>query len=99
MVETFRDLVRDRADNHSSLDIELNNLLAAVEVGLQACVYVPLIQLVDGLLPYLEQRGLYQVEERILCSAYHLALVNDDRDNQATLLRKIGDLQMRSGQF
>jgi len=99
LVDYFRQYLALHPGNYRLLDVELNNIIYAVEAGLKAGLYTPIVDLVNVFLPYLEQRGLYQISEHLLQPVYQLACTHEDQPTQAFLLFEIGDLQVRRGQF
>lgn len=99
LVQHFVQFAEDRQSEHNILDLELTNLLTALDEAHTAHLDSYMIRGVLALYLFLETRGLYQLSEQYLRQAQHTAETAGDEANLARILRNIGDLTVKVGQF
>lgn len=91
--------VEEKGNEFKDLDLELNNILTAVDFTVKSRDLNRLNHWLNLLFPYLETRGLYPIVEKYLKIASELAEIQDDQINQAEMQYKLADLQIKRGQF
>jgi len=78
---------------------ELVNVTAACRQAFAFSETRPAFLLVNKLFETLEMQGLYDLAESLLGQAYQAAIDLEDSSTQAELLLKLGDIEVRRGQF
>jgi tetratricopeptide (TPR) repeat protein/transcriptional regulator with XRE-family HTH domain len=90
-------LAEERPD--SLLELEFNNLRAALEVAEQAKMPRALIQIIHGWFSFLERRGFYALAETYLTGAETVARTISDQVHLAQTLQHLGWLKERQGDY
>jgi tetratricopeptide (TPR) repeat protein len=99
LVKYFLAFVERHQDHFSVLDQEFVNLLAACKFASRIGMHDSLVRLVNALYYFLEIRGLYSISGQLLDQALKSAHILEDSDNLAEILFRIGDLEVRQGNF
>lgn len=91
--------VEAHAAQHSLLDRDFSNILAALTTAFNYPLPDLYLRGVNAFHSFLEMRGLYQLDVQLLRQAYPLTEASQDTLAQATLLYNLGDLDIKLGQF
>jgi tetratricopeptide (TPR) repeat protein/transcriptional regulator with XRE-family HTH domain len=85
--------------DYQSLEIENNNILAALEIAHEQASANELIRAACAFAPFLLSRGLYQTAETHLQRAYHTALARTDYHGLASTLLYLGEMTWKAGNY
>ncbi|MGE5776068.1 MAG: ATP-binding protein, partial [Chloroflexota bacterium] len=97
MASFFVEYAESHQGDHAALDIEITNILAALEMAFQKGMDSFLLRGASALVGYLETRGLYDQIELHLNRAIHSAETLGDNRAQAFLRCKLGEALIRQG--
>lgn len=97
MVSFFVEYAESHQGDHALLDLEITNILAALEAAFQKGMDSFLLRGANALIDYLEARGLYDQIERHLDRAICSAEILKDKRAQAFLRCKQGEALIRQG--
>lgn len=97
MVTFFVEYTEAHRRDPAALDLEITNLLAALEAAFQKGMDALLLRGTSALIDYLEARGLYDQLELHLDRAIHSAELLEDKRAQAFLLCTLGEALIRQG--
>ncbi|MEW5958264.1 MAG: tetratricopeptide repeat protein [Chloroflexota bacterium] len=81
------------------LDLELTNILTALEAAIKVRLDRLFVRGANALHLFLETRGLYQLDEQYLQRACAMAEISGDKVNLALILYAMGDLSVKLGRF
>lgn len=91
--------VEAHAAQHSLLDRDFGNILAALAAAFNQPLPDLYLRGVNAFHSFLEMRGLYPLDAQLLRQAHTLAEAGRDAPAQARLLYNLGDLAVKLGQF
>lgn len=83
----------------AKLDLEISNIAESCRLAFQQGIHAEAIRLVTVFFAFLEVRGLYDLAGSLLEDALSAAASRDDLETQADILLKMGDIEVRRGQF
>ncbi len=95
----FTRLVVAQADNFQVLEIELDNLLAALDLAETGGQFSDFLQICQGLHLFLMNRGFYQLDEKQLQRAAGHARQLEDASALALTLSRLGLVKSRLGKY
>jgi tetratricopeptide (TPR) repeat protein len=95
----FAKFVTEKADDYQTLDAELDNLLAALEMSEDCAQFGDFLQICHGLHLFLMNRGFYQLDEKQLQRAVSHARQLGDTAALAFLLSRLGLVKSRLGKY
>jgi tetratricopeptide (TPR) repeat protein len=99
LVEYMVGYVKETGDQYKNLDLELANVLTALDLTVRSKDFARINHFLNLLFPFLETRGLYPVAEKYLKIASELVAMMGDQVSQAEVQYKLGDLYTRMAQF
>lgn len=99
MIDFFSQWALAQGENFPALDVELSNLLAALETSAARRLDPELVRCAGALSAYLDARGLYPQAEASLKQAIQSAERLNDPIVQADLLCKLGLVLLHAGQL
>ena len=99
LVNYFVQYAETHTTESGMLDLELDNLLAAIEAAFCGDMHAVLIRYICSLHPFLVSRGLYAADERHLRRAYEAAQAIGDTTGLATILCDLGVVTLKRGQY
>jgi tetratricopeptide (TPR) repeat protein/transcriptional regulator with XRE-family HTH domain len=99
MVAFFVRYAESQREVYDALDLEISNLLAALQVAFDHSLYTDLIRGAEALCTYLDVRGLYPQLELHLGRAIQAAESLGDEAAQASLLCKLGLALIHAGKL
>lgn len=99
LVNYFVQYVETHLMQHEAQEPEFTNILTALEIAYKANLSNLLIRGANAFHPYLETRGLYQLDEQHLRRAYRAAKSRSNKISLAMILYSLGDLHIKLGQF
>jgi tetratricopeptide (TPR) repeat protein len=82
-----------------TVELEANNLLAALDAALALGMPWELIAGIDALVPFLERRGRYVLGEQYLQQAYEAAVALAEPLSQLRLLEHLAHFALRRGEY
>jgi tetratricopeptide (TPR) repeat protein/DNA-binding XRE family transcriptional regulator len=85
--------------DYEVLQIESNNILAALEAAVEQAKYTELTRAVVAFAPFLLSRGLYSTAETHLQRAYNAAMACQDEDGLASALLYLGEMSQKQGNY
>jgi tetratricopeptide (TPR) repeat protein len=83
--------------DYEVLEIESNNILAALEAAVDQAHYVELTRIAVAFAPFLLARGLYPTAEIHLQRAYNAAIATADHAGLAAVLLHLGEMTWKRG--
>ncbi len=99
MLAYFVEYTAGHADQFDDLELELNNIQAALAIANQANQFSTLIALVSALYPFLETRGLFTICEQQLALVSEIADNLGDQEERAYVLHWLGSFVVKRGHF
>jgi len=99
LVAYFVQYAGARADDYKPLDLELNNLQAALQIACERQMAAALIQGANALSPFLVAQGLYVLAERYLHQAHQAALTLGSPPDLVVVLHSRGIIAVKRGQY
>ncbi len=90
MVEFFVRYVEAHATDYAALDVELVNVLAALQLAFERKLHADLVHGANALHEFLETRGLYTLTKTLLDRARQTAITLGDTTGLATTLLHLG---------
>ena len=91
--------LQKHAQDHEALELELSNLLVALDVAVEVGLQRELIEDMDALFPFLRTRARYLLANRYLQRAYEAALSQADLAGQMRMLQHLAFFAERRGEF
>lgn len=91
--------VEEHRKDYEELEIESNNILAALEIAVEQAKYAELTRIACAFAPFLLSRGLYSLAETHLSRAYNAAIAQDDHRALASTLLYLGELTQKQGNY
>jgi tetratricopeptide (TPR) repeat protein len=99
MVSFFMEYAAAHRENYKALDLEINNLLAALQVAFEQNLGPDLMRGAEALATYLDVHGLYPQAELHLGQAIRVAEALKNRAAQASLLCQLGLASIHAGRL
>ncbi len=99
MVVFFIGYVKTNIEDYSALDLEINNILDALQVAFDRGMQVALVRGANMLSRFLETKGMYALAELHLNRAQKAARSLDDADALMTALGNLGLLATHLGDY
>jgi len=90
--------VEKHRKDYEILEVESNNILAALDASVELARYPELIRIACAFAPFLLSRGLYQIAERHLQNAHNSAMATSDNYGMASTLMYLGEMAWKQGQ-
>lgn len=91
--------VEQHRKDYQILQIESNNILAALEAAVEQAKYSELTRAVVAFAPFLLSCGLYSTAETHLQRAYNAAMARQDEDGLASTLLYLGEMSQKQGSY
>ncbi len=99
MVEFFISYIESHETDYQRFDLEITNILTALQVAFEQGMQVALVRGVKILSPFLELRGLYELAEVQLKRAYKAAKYLNDTESSLIVLGNLGILASNRGEY
>ncbi|MDQ6947036.1 MAG: tetratricopeptide repeat protein [Actinomycetota bacterium] len=99
MVEFFASFVPEHASDNEALDLELTNILAAVDIADRTGLPEALVTVIDDMQPFFQRRAMYVVDERHLRRAIDATRKLGDTDAEARLRLALGKTLEKQGRM
>lgn len=99
MMEYFLALIAKHSTDYNLLELELNNILAALDQAEEQHLSEYLTQGINALVPFLKARGLYQLAEQYLYRGKEAAAKPGHEQSTATTLLHLGWFAELQGRF
>jgi tetratricopeptide (TPR) repeat protein len=99
LLNYYVQFTENHAEDFDLLELEFNNIRAALEIANQSRQYQALIALVSALYAYLEMRGLFQICEQQLSRVNQAVETLGDEEEQAFILHWLGSFAVKRGRF
>ena len=91
--------LQDHAQDYEALELELGNLLAALDVAVEMEMPRDLIETINLLVPFLQMRGRYQLGRQYLQRAYDAAITLEDAYSQMKMLQHLAHFAGKLGEY
>lgn len=91
--------VEQHRKDYEVLQIESNNILAALEAAVEQARYSELTRAAVAFAPFLLSRGLYSNAETHLQRAYNAAMARQDEAGLASALLYLGEMSQKQGHY
>ena len=91
--------VEQHRKDYKILQIESNNILAALEAAVEQAKYGELTRITVAFAPFLLSRGLYSTAETHLQRAYNAAMARADHYGLASALLYLGEMAQKQGNY
>lgn len=99
MVDFFVHYVKTHLESYSALDLEVNNILNALQVAFEQGMDIALVRGANMLSRFLEIRGMYRLAEIHLNRAQQASRSLGDTDGLMTALGNLGLLATHHGEY
>ena len=99
MVAFYAGYVEKHRQNYDALEIEIDNILAALEAGFHEEMFFEVVRATNNLYFFLEMRGLHDLAAIYLNRAWDAARFIDDDVSLATVLLHLGHLLRKRGEY
>ncbi|HEU5376179.1 MAG TPA: tetratricopeptide repeat protein [Ktedonobacteraceae bacterium] len=91
--------VETHRKDYELLEVESNNILAALEATVEQARYAELTRATCAFAPFLLSRGLYATAETHLLRAYNAAMAQNDHYGLAGTLLYLGEITQKRGNY
>ncbi|MBV9259124.1 MAG: tetratricopeptide repeat protein, partial [Ktedonobacteraceae bacterium] len=91
--------LQDHAQDYEALELELNNIRAALDVTVEVGMQRDLIAAMSMLVPFLQRRGRYLLASHYLQRAYEAAKALEDSHGQMMMLQYLALFTERLGEY
>jgi tetratricopeptide (TPR) repeat protein/transcriptional regulator with XRE-family HTH domain len=99
LISYITGFVEAHRKDYEVLEIESNNILAALEAAAEQARYHELTRATVAFAPFLLARGLYQTAEIHLQRAYNAAMAEQDHYGLASALLYLGEMSQKQGNY
>jgi tetratricopeptide (TPR) repeat protein len=99
MLDYFVRFAEAHTEHLEILELEFNNIQAALAIANQTNRYKPVIALVSALYSFLETRGLFIMCEQQLSKVYQIGEVLGNQEERAFILHWLGSFAVKRGRF
>jgi tetratricopeptide (TPR) repeat protein len=99
MVEFFISFIETHQTDYDTLDLETNNVLAALDIAFNKKMQPALVRGANTFYPFLETRGLYDLAQKYLSQAQQLAKSINDLVGFITTLLNLGRIAENRGDY
>ena len=99
LVAYVTSFVEQHRKDYELLEIESNNILAALEAAVEQAHYAELTRAACAFAPFLLSRGLYALAETHLLRAYNASIARNDHYGLASTLLYLGEMTQKQGNY
>jgi tetratricopeptide (TPR) repeat protein len=99
LVAYVTSFVEQHRKDYELLEIESNNILAALEAAVEQAHYAELTRAACAFAPFLLSRGLYALAETHLLRAYNASIARNDHYGLASTLLYLGEMAQKQGNY
>lgn len=99
MVDFYIHYLETHKEDYRLLDLEINNILVALQIAVDQELQASLVQGVNTWIPFLCSRGLYEVAKEYLNRAQQAAITLNDIPSLATTFLNLGIIAEQYGEY